>query len=53
MVIIIVGMIGVGKIMLMGLIVDYFGIKVFYELVGDNFVLLFYYLDFKNYGFLL
>lgn len=53
MVIIIVGMIGVGKIIFIVKIVEYLNMKVFFEFVGENFVFFFYYKDFKQYGFLL
>lgn len=53
MVIITAGMIGVGKTTLTAKIADHLHTKAFFEPVGENPVLLLYYKDPKQYGFLL
>ena len=53
MVIITAGMIGVGKTTLTGKIAEHLNTKAYYEPVGENPVLLLYYANPKQYGFLL
>lgn len=53
LVILILGMIGVGKSSLMDMFVKEIDFKLFYENVEDNEVLLFFYLNFEQYVFLL
>lgn len=52
-VIVLVGMIGVGKFSLIVLIVNCLGLEVFYELVDDNEVLFLFYVELEKYVFLL